>query len=145
MPYCTEQDIENRITRKALVELTNDGVDAQTPDSAVVSTLIAKADGTIDAKVGVVYAVPFSPVPDIIKLISIDLACYFAMQRRFLEVQMPEDWQKTYKDAMAMLDSIASLQVKLNASPVLEGSTAKIVANDRVVDFFSTTSPQSKY
>ena len=53
MAYCTQSDIEKLIPTQELAELTTES--GSTPDAAVVTEAIAKADAEIDSYLGVDY------------------------------------------------------------------------------------------
>ena len=130
MPYSTQSDLETRITAVNLARLCNDDLSNPTKaDYGVVTALIARADAMIDAKVSQVYVVPLStPIDVIIKSISIDLACYYAMQRKFSDLEMPKDWSAVYTDAMNNLNDIADEQLFLNSAQKIASPESAIVA-----------------
>lgn len=110
-----------------------------------VAELIARADAQIDAFAGQIYAVPFVPTPPLVKTISVDLACYFAMQRRYSEQTMPADWVKVWEHARADLQRIADEEVDLNVlAPIVSGE-ADIVANPQTFTFNDTTTQMSQF
>lgn len=61
MAYCAQSDIEKLIPVLELAELTTES--GNTPDAAVITEAIAKADAEIDGYLGVMYAVPLSVPP----------------------------------------------------------------------------------
>lgn len=119
--------------------------DAWSPNAGNVAAVIANADTLIDAKLGMVYTVPFTTVPSIIRDLSVDIACYTAFQRRSLNQDMPKMWQKIYDDAMKMLDSIAEMTIRLpdtatvaSASAAIDGSRgAEIDFNDATSNLYN--------
>jgi phage gp36-like protein len=145
MAYCSLTDIEARLGAKNVVGLSNDTPNATTPDAALVSTLIARADGVIDAQVRQVYDVPLSPVPEVIKSISVDLASFFLLQRRFSETEMPSDWQQAYKDAVDLLKDIADMKVALVGVSQIRSPEAEIVAPPPAMDFRDRSRQESFY
>ena len=57
-PTRTQSDIEKLIPTQELAELTTES--GSTPDAAVITEAIAKADAEIDSYLGVIYTVPLS-------------------------------------------------------------------------------------
>jgi phage gp36-like protein len=143
--YCEQSDLESRISRQRLTQLTNDITSAASPDPAVVTSLILHGYDVINSKLGVAFVVPFvAPVPGVVKRINTDLACYYAMQRRFSEMDVPSSWQKMYDDAMEMLDKIAEGTIDLGAAETA-GNEGEIVAPDKYIDFEDSSNPTSEF
>ncbi len=124
--YCTQQDLEYRITAKTLTQLTNDVTNAGEPNPAIVADLIEEAQATIDSIVGVYYTVPFTTVPTVIKNICADIACYLAMQRQSFNTDIPKSWQKTYDEAMKTLEAIVAGSIKLPAAATVASSSSSM-------------------
>lgn len=115
MPYCTKTDIEKMIPAAAVTQLTDDeGTGAQI--SSRVSEAIAQADSEIDAYCASIYTIPFSPVPDLVRKFSVDIAIYHLYSRRLEE--MPEVRYQRYKDAIKQLEDIAKGLMSLGEQPV---------------------------
>jgi len=216
MAYSTQTDLENRIGSANLARLTNDTSGATTSTTAVVNSLIQRADALINAKCSQVFDTPLQEVlsgtvssstttltgtssaftteleigdplinlatgeirivasissatsattsvafttlasatlyriPQIVFNISVDLACFFAMQRRFSEMEMPSDWKSVWDRIMGtpqmkgLLDQIADLELEtgLGAATSAEGI---IVAPDQVVTFNDTDTDMSDF
>jgi phage gp36-like protein len=120
--------------------------DAFLPNVGVVTALIAKADTKIDSLAGQVYTVPFTTVPDLIKNISIDLSCYFALQRRPINVPMPDEWQKAYDDAIQILEDISNMLVKMPTSATIASAEADMVTgNQTKIDFYNPDNEESHF
>jgi len=121
--------------------------DAFLPNAAVIATLIAKADHLIDAKAGQVYTVPFTTVPDVVKDISADLACYFALQRRPVNIEMPKAWDEAYKHALEQLEDISNMLLRLPTTATIESAESNIVTptTDPIVDFNDSDNAMSDY
>ena len=146
MAYSVQADLEAKIGKDSLAQLTNDVAGATDADTTVVSALIAEADGIIDSFVGTVYAVPLVTVPQNIKDISAVLACYFGLQRRFTETKLEQlGWTARYSVAMDILKKIASEELRLDAdtpedSPEIQGSFPV-----KIMDFDNPYNPTSRY
>lgn len=145
MAYCTQADLELRLPVLELAELTNDTANATAPNATIITALIEKADAYINGKIGQVYTTPLSPVPVQIKSLSVDLACFYIIQRRWSQVKMPDDWNLVYKNACQTIDDISNLLIKLDGSPTVSSEEADIVAPDVIVDFTDTTSEWSMF
>lgn len=117
MAYCTQNDIGKLIPTQELAELTTEA--GSTPDSAVITEAIAKADAEIDSYLGVIYAVPISVLPTRIKSLSEDFSLYYLYMRRSA---IPEARQKAYDDGIAFLQLVASGKASL---PSASGSSSQ--------------------
>lgn len=146
MAYCAQADLETRIGVIALAQLTNDTARATSPNSTIVDAMIARADTLINSFAGQVYDVPFTSVPDIVKNLSVDLACFYAMQRRPVEYPMPEDWKNVERDAKKILQQIADLVIKLDDSTEVESKEADIKESTASrLNFDDPCKPESRY
>ncbi|MBW1916401.1 MAG: DUF1320 domain-containing protein [Deltaproteobacteria bacterium] len=115
MAYCSQDDLLKMIPLEELAEITSES--GGTPDAAVVAEAIAKADSEIDAYCGVQYLVPFDPVPDRVKSLSVDIALYHLYSRRSVA---PVVRRQKYEDALVQLKAIAQGTAVVSVS----GSTA---------------------
>jgi len=107
MAYCTQTDIQYRLTAEDVEELADDtGSDPSTVISIRIDDAIAWADSIIDGYCGQKYAVPFSTVPDRIKYLSVDIAIYRLFSRR-ASLELPENVVENYKSAITLLKDIA--------------------------------------
>jgi hypothetical protein len=215
MAYSTQTDLENRIGSSNLARITNDTAGATTSTTAVVNSLIQRADALINGKCKQVYDTPLQEVlsgtisssgvtltgtstaftteleigdplinratgeiriidsitsatsattsvafttlasatlyriPQIIHTISVDLACFSGMQRRFSEMEMPSDWKSVWDRIMGtpqmkgLLDQIADLEIDIGLS--VTSDEASIVAPDQVVTFTDTDTAMSEF
>jgi phage gp36-like protein len=123
MPYSARQDIENVIIPAAtLVELTDDESKGdQSPHvNERIAQCISVADREIDAMLLGLYNVPFTTVPDIIKLISAKLAAYYLWARR--NGEKPDNINQEYKWSQRMLERIQKREIQLFIdAPVVRG------------------------
>ena len=145
--YCTQTDLENRISPLTLAQLTNDTAGATSADASVLDSILALVDAQIDGKAGQVYTVPFSPVPNIIRRIAVAMSCYFCFQRRPVNMDMPKDWQVAYDNAIKILEDVSNLLVYLPDTATLSSTQADMntLTDNPVVDFFNSDSPMSLY
>ena len=133
--YCTQTDLESRLSPTVLAQLTNDTVGVNTADAGVVNFLIAKAQAVIDSYVADVYVVPLDPVPATINSAATDLACYFAYERRSHTIAMPPSFIEDYKNAIAYLEKLASQTLTLDSATQVNSPQAQIVSNPPAIDF----------
>ncbi len=102
MGYCDQDDIEKLLPAQELAELTAESGDD--PEVDVVAEAIAKAGAEIDGYCGVRYAVPFDPVPEVVRSLAADMAIHHLFSRRD---QMPEIRRQKYEDAVKLLRDVA--------------------------------------
>lgn len=82
MSYSVQLDVQNALGgAERLVEAFDWDRDG-TPDATVIADCIAEADAKIDSYASKVFSVPFSPVPDVIRLTSARLAVLNGARRR---------------------------------------------------------------
>jgi phage gp36-like protein len=133
VPYCTQSDIEKLVPAADLAALTTEN-EAE-PDAAVVADAIASADAEIDGYLGVKYQVPLSPVPDLVKAMSVDLAIYNLHKRRPL-MQMPETVKMAYGDRIAFLKAVVAGHATIGETaakpPAVSSDVAEIGSSTRV-------------
>jgi phage gp36-like protein len=131
MPYCTQTDLLEQISSKELISCTDDA-NAGTVDTSAVDRAIADADAEIDGYCSGRYTVPFSPVPAIIRKLSVDIAVYNVYSRRR---GAPESRKQRYDNAIAFLKSISSGEVSLGADdpePPTQNHQPQFAGNDRI-------------
>jgi phage gp36-like protein len=113
MAYCTQADIEKQLPEAVITALADDTLTGSA-DADVVAEAIAAAAAEIDAWAGGRYQVPFSPVPDVIRKVSVDIAIYNLFSRR--DSDPPEVRKDRYKAAVKLLESIARGIVTIGAA-----------------------------
>jgi phage gp36-like protein len=137
--YCAQEDLLERISEALLIELSDDGETGQV-DASVVARAIADADAEIDGYVGTRHQVPLSPVPALIRKVSVELAIYHLYSRR---MGAPEEWRQRYQDNVRLLRDVAAGKVSLGADdpsstpvakPVLYGGQARVFDRDTLED-----------
>jgi phage gp36-like protein len=121
MAYCTQDDIVKLIPSADLAVLTTEN--EVEPDAAVVADCIAKADAEIDGYLGIRYQVPLSPVPDLVKAISVDLAIYNLHKRRPL-MPMPETCRQSYADRIGFLKGVVAGNATVGATATAPAAVA---------------------
>ena len=135
--YASQSDMEYRIGTARLAQYTNDTANATTPNATIIEKILTDVDATIDGIVGVVYTTPFPTTPDLIKDIATDLAVYKAMQRRPVNVGMPEEWKNIGKECMQTLRDIAAMKIELPSTATIVSATSEIENAEtyKLVDF----------
>jgi len=109
MSYSTLADIQKKIINDEIIELTDDD-DTGSVDQVKIDSAIEEADEKIDSYVGKVKLVPLSPVPGIIKNISVTLAIWYLHERRGVSNDVRE---KAFNSALKALQMIAEGKVTL--------------------------------
>ncbi|QPJ61697.1 MAG: DUF1320 domain-containing protein [Candidatus Nitronauta litoralis] len=109
MPYCAQTDIEQMLPPDELIQLTDDS-GLGVANTTVIAAAINKADELIDSYVGKVKTVPLSPVPGIIKNLSVTLSIWFLHERRGLDDEVR---RRAFEDAEKRLDSISKGKITL--------------------------------
>lgn len=112
MPYCSVDDIKARVPEAILIGLTQDDSSATSVDETKISDAIGDGDGLIDFYLASQYEVPFSPVPAIIKNISISIARYNLYKRKY-DVEFPEAIQRSYEEATELLRTIRDGEIEI--------------------------------
>jgi len=118
MAYCDQTDVLKQIPEGELAELSADS--GSTPDAAVVSDAISKADAEIDSYLGVKYQVPVSPTPPRVQSLSVDIALFYLYSRRSVA---PELREQNYKRAVMFLRSVAD-----GKAVILDSSGAELAS-----------------
>ena len=113
MAYCTLEDLQQKIDRNELVDLTDDA-DLGVIDTDRTDRAIDDAGSLIDAYCASRYKVPLDPVPAIIRKFCVDIAIYNLFQRRR---GAPEDRQRDYTNAITFLQSVAAGRATLGEQP----------------------------
>jgi len=130
MPYCTLTDIKKLIPEERLVQLTDDeGVGVV--NEARVDEAIAQADMEINAYLGGRYTVPFSsPVPDIVRKLSMDMAIYHLYSRKLEEI--PQTRKDRYDGAIRILKGITEGKISIGEAtePAGESDSAQVSTSE---------------
>lgn len=100
MAYATQDDMVTRYGLAELVQLTDDAGTGETGPR--LATALSDAHQVIDGYVAGVYAVPLTPVPDLVTRWTCDLARFFLYRDG-----VPETVEKAYKAALAQVRDVA--------------------------------------
>lgn len=124
--YCTIEDLTNRITEKALVNLTNDILPATSVNKEIAEENISIADDLINSSLRNKYKLPLKVVPNLVKQLSADITIYRLYCRRPQNV--PENYKKNYEIALQILKDLQSGAKVLDLpSSSFDGDTAQSV------------------
>ena len=133
--YATLADILEQVDQETLIALTDDAL-AGAVDESVVERAIANGDAVIDSACRDRYDIPFSaPVPDLVRLYSVDLAVYNLYSRR-PQVEMPEVIGERHQYVLDRLRLVeqgkAGMGVAVNGTEGTESHGALVSGNDRI-------------
>ncbi|HSA05682.1 MAG TPA: DUF1320 domain-containing protein [Candidatus Gastranaerophilales bacterium] len=114
--YCILDDIKKQVQETTLIEITDDSLSGQINEDVVNETILY-ADTLIDGYLRGRYTLPLSTLPEIIKVIAIDLSIYRLYSRRF-HTDMPDSINDKYKNATKLLEQIQKGVVSLGIETV---------------------------
>lgn len=108
MNYCTLEDILGHIPESRLIEITDDINPSASGEvnANVVDKAIQEASTTIDAYIGKRFKLPLSSVPNVLKMVCVDLVIY-NLYERVTEMNVTEGMKLRYSNAIALLKRIA--------------------------------------
>ena len=104
MAYSTIDDIRKLLPEQELIALTDDE-SLGTVEQGRVDEAIAQADAEIDSYCAVRYSVPVSPVPAMLRKLSVDIAVYSLYSRTVQSA--PEVRAERYRAAVRQLEGIS--------------------------------------
>lgn len=106
MRYCSLDDLQLAIPPQTLIWLSNDDESATTVNAGVVEQAVAQAEELIDGFLRGRYNLPLSPVPTIVKDMTVNLARHWLYARRPEGNELPDAVVRTHKSAMSLLETI---------------------------------------
>lgn len=109
MAYCTEAQLQERLTEDELAALADHDGDGAA-DSAVIARAISDADTLIDSYLGARYEVPLDTVPDVVTAKSLNIAVYHL---HFYRRAVPEDIKEQQKADIKWLEGVAAGKITL--------------------------------
>lgn len=113
MSYCVLDDLKKQISEQVLIGLTDDnGLEIQ---QDIIDGAIANADAEIDSYARTQYSVPFNPVPEIIRKISVDITLYNLFSRRGFDKDKDANIVDRYKAAVKFLENLAKAVVTIGS------------------------------
>jgi len=103
--YCTTEDIQKQVSRDTLIQLTDDNQLGDI-DSEIVQESIFYAETLINGYLLGRYNLPVvSFIPNLLKILSIDLSIYRLYSRRF-QTDIPDSINEKYKNSVKILEQI---------------------------------------
>lgn len=143
MRYCTLADLLLAIPAQTLIQLTHDVTTdyGQTmpsePNGVVIEEAVRQAEDLVDAFLRGRYDLPLSPVPTVIKDVSVNLARHWLYARRPEGNELPDAVTRTYKASMHILEQIRENRLTIGdpaGRPAAEASEMKVRAKPRMFD-----------
>jgi phage gp36-like protein len=136
MAYATVADIRARMK----------GLPASFADGDILSH-IEQADTIINGYLYDSYDVPFSPVPEVIETISINLAIYLLHESLYSSFQPNQDQfnVKRYERVMEMLKMISEGSIVLEGYPITEKKSGTGFDSTFEGDIFFTIDPDEEW
>ena len=113
MPYCTLADLQLAIPAQTLVWLSDDDPAATGINLSVVDEAIRQAVELVDGYLRGRYLLPISPVPSIIKDMTVNLARHWLYARRPEGNDLPEAVTRTWNAAIKTLEAIRDNRITL--------------------------------
>ena len=116
--------------------------------SADVAGFGGKAQEWVDAKVAKLYTLPFATTPKPLQSITEDIALYYLYRRLYTSERFNDSpWPDRYKEAMTMLDLIASGDLTLVSSDgsVVAGRTDIVEVWSNTMNYAPTFSELGQY
>ncbi len=104
MAYSIIDDIRKLLPEEELVALTDDEA-LGAVNQGRVTEAIAQADAEVDSYCAIRYSVPVSPVPVLLRKLSVDIALYALYSRAVQSV--PEVRAERYRSAIRQLEGIS--------------------------------------
>lgn len=114
MVYCTHLELEEDLSRKEIIQLTDD-TNTGTWNTTLIDSFIKKAQSLIDPYCQEKYSVPFNPVPDVINTLCRAIVIYYCFLRR---KKVSETWQKVYDGTIESLEKISKGTMSLGVPTV---------------------------
>ncbi|KKP40306.1 MAG: mu-like protein prophage Flumu protein gp36 [Candidatus Peregrinibacteria bacterium GW2011_GWC2_33_13] len=104
MPYCNPDDIKQQVTEATLIEITDDNLAGEI-NAAVVNEAILYSATIIDGYLRGRYTLPLPTIPEIVKILAVDLSIFRLYLRRF-HTDMPDSINDKYKNSIKLLEQI---------------------------------------
>ena len=116
MSYATVTDLELRLGKQTVIELTNPKTRADSINVPVAEAAIADAVGIIDSYIGQRVSLPLAIVPALVKTLTIDLAVYYLKVKLGNTGNSDNGTNKLYDDADKHLQRFANGETSLGLS-----------------------------
>lgn len=114
--------------------LSGNTTTSDTGGTAQFSRHIDRAESIVNSYITARYSLPFTTVPPVVRTLSEDIACYFAVRSAYTQDgQNLNQYYPEYKEALKSLESIRSGDIKLSLT---DGSLIPTLSTNR---FLSST------
>lgn len=109
MNYCTYEDIQGHIPEARLVEVTDDLAPNASGEVkvAIVEKAIKESSTLIDSYVRKRFPRPFQSVPEVLRMVCVDLSIY-NLYERVTELNITDGMKLRYDNAIKLLIRIAN-------------------------------------
>lgn len=118
MNYCTYEDIQGHIPEARLVEVTDDLAPNATGEVkvAIVEKAIKESSTLIDSYVRKRFPRPFQSVPEVLRMVCVDLSIY-NLYERVTELNITDGMKLRYDNAIKLLIRIADGEQDIGVAP----------------------------
>ena len=118
MNYCTYEDIQGHIPEARLVEVTDDLAPNASGEVkvAIVEKAIKESSTLIDSYVRKRFPRPFQSVPEVLRMICVDLSIY-NLYERVTELNITDGMKLRYDNAIKLLIRIANGEQDIGVDP----------------------------
>lgn len=130
MAYATTQDIIDRLGEGATLRVADDGTGQV--EVGRLQQAVTEAEGEVNSYLMLRYSVPVSPVPAMVKNVTLDLAVYRLFLWRGYDQEEDVEVRTARNDAIAWLDKVARGIVSLGTATPAKDFGARMDGADRV-------------
>lgn len=118
MNYCTYEDIQGHIPEARLVEVTDDLAPNASGEVkvAIVEKAIKESSTLIDSYVRKRFPRPFQSVPEVLRMVCVDLSIY-NLYERVTELNITDGMKLRYDNAIKLLIRIANGEQDIGVDP----------------------------
>lgn len=113
MRYCSLVDLQLSIPSQTLIQLSNDDGAAAVINVAVVEEAVRQAEELVDAHLRGRYNLPLTPVPSVVKDMTVNLARHWLYARRPEGSDFPDAVTRTYRSTLQMLGQIRDARLTI--------------------------------
>ena len=135
MRYCSLDDLQLAIPPQTLIWLSNDDESATAVNAGVVEQAVVQAEELVDGFLRGRYNLPLSPVPTIVKDMTVNLPRHWLYARRPEGNELPDAVVRTYKSAMSLLETIRDGKLTIGqptGEALAEPGEVKVRARHRI-------------
>lgn len=125
--YIAPTDLNEMMSERSLIELSNDESRATSPNMPVLERACEHATQTVDGYLRARYRLPLAQTPTIIRNISLQLARHWLYSRRPENKGFPENVKETYKQALKELEAISLGKFHLGLPEIGQGESDDVL------------------